>query len=308
MFIKSYSDIQQNLAEACKWAGVVQGRASDYQRHLELLHVENAKSREALLCTADLMDVLDVWDTWRVHENNFPGIMNRIRKVIEKGPILSEDENIEIADNRARNDLFVYLFAGKLIQAGVQVLSIDGIPGNNNQIICHGDIVCKFQNEEILIECKRPQKSKTITSCAREAKKQIQNSKKKGCIALDCSKAIRPTERLLDFSNDKTAHNTLLDQIEVEIVPKITSHLKQNVAGAFLMVSAPGMKKIEESTIFSPDGSPFKRYTPFRVSSMMVASNERAGENHPFVKWVYDRLRSSQGPFGFIERPKETNT
>ena len=73
------------------------------------------------------------------------------------------------------------------------------------------------------------------------------------------------------------------------------------------MISVPGMKTNEESTILTPHGSPFKRYTPFRVSSMVVASNERAGENHPFVKWVYDRLISSQGPFGFIERPKETN-
>ena len=73
------------------------------------------------------------------------------------------------------------------------------------------------------------------------------------------------------------------------------------------MVAVPGMKKIEESPILSPHGSPFKRYTPFRVSSMVVASNERPGEYHPFVKWVYDRLRSSQGPFGFIERTKQTN-
>ena len=121
MFIKSYSDIQQNLAEACKWAGVVQGRANDYQKHLEQLHVKNTKSRDALLCTTDLMDILDIYETWKVHANYFPGIRDRIREVIEKGPILPEDENIKVADNRARNDLFVYLFAGKIIQAGIGV-------------------------------------------------------------------------------------------------------------------------------------------------------------------------------------------
>lgn len=306
MFRKSYSDLQQNLAAACQWAGVDQGRAKDYQKYLEQLHAKYTKSREALLCTADLMDVLDVWDTWRVHEHNFPGIRGRIRKVFEKGPTLSEDENSKISDNQARNDLFVFFLAGKLIQAGVQVLSIDGISGNNNQIICHGDIICKFQNEEILIECKRPQKSTSIHSCAKKARIQIQKSGRKGCIALDCSKAIRPMGTLFDFSNDKEAHTTLLDKIEDDIVPKITSHLKQNVVGAFLMVSVPGVKN-EESTILSPNGNLFKQCTPFRVSSMVVASNERAGENHPFAKWVDDRLRSSQGPFGFIERPKETN-
>ena len=113
-------------------------------------------------------------------------------------------------------------------------------------------------------------------------------------MALDCSKAIRPTGTLFDFSNDDEALNTLLDQIEVDIVPKIKSYLKQNVLGAFLMASVPGMKKIEESTILSPNGTPFKQYTPFRVSTMLIASNERIGEKHPFMNWVYDRLKSSQ--------------
>jgi len=179
MFIKPYSDIQRNLADACKWAGVAQGRANDYQKHIKQLHVEHIKSREALLCTADLMDILDIYETWKVHDNNFPGIRERIRKVIENGPTLPEDENIEISDNRARNDLFVYLFAGKLIQAGVKVLSIDGISGKPNQNVCHADIVSEFENEEILIECKRPQKLTSINSCAREARKQIQKSEKK---------------------------------------------------------------------------------------------------------------------------------
>lgn len=306
MFRKSYFDLQQNLAEACQWAGVDQGRAKDYQKYLEQLHVERTKTREALLCTADLMDVLDVWDTWRVHEDNFLGIRDRIRKVFENGPILPEDEIIKNSGNRARNDLFVYLFAGKLIQAGVQVLSIDRIPANNNQIICNGDIVVQFQNEEFLIECKRPQRRASIHSCAKKAREQIQKSGRKGCIALDCSKAIRPIGTLFDFSNDKEAHTTLLDQMEIDIVPETISHLKENVVGAFLMVSVPGVKN-EESTILSQNGNLFKRYTPFRVSSMVVASNERAGESHPFAKWVYDRLCSSQGPFGFVECPKETN-
>ena len=252
------------------------------------------------------MDILDIYETWKVHANYFPGIRDRIREVIEKGPILPEDENIKVADNRARNDLFVYLFAGKIIQAGIGVLSIDGISKKPNQIICHGDIVSTFQNEEIFIECKRPQKLTTIDSCGRKAWTQIQKSGRKGCMALDCSKAIRPTGTLFDFSNDDEALNTLLDQIEVDIVPKIKSYLKQNVLGAFLMVSVPGMKKIEESTILSPNGTPFKQYTPFRVSTMLIASNERIGEKHPFMNWVYDRLKSSQGPFGFRERRKET--
>ncbi|MCA9452269.1 MAG: hypothetical protein KC584_06535 [Nitrospira sp.] len=307
MFIKSYSDIQQNLAEACKWAGIIQGRANDYQKHLEQLHVENSKSREALLCIADLMDILDIYETWKVNDNNFPGIRDRIREVIEKGPILPEEENIEIADNRARNDLFVYLFAGKLIQAGVQVLSIDGITGDNYRTISHGDIVSTFQNEEIAIECKRPQKPTTIDSCARKAWTQIQKSGRKGCMALDCSKAIHPPGTLLDFSNDDEARNTLLDQIEIDIVPKIKSHLNQNVFGAFLMVSVPGMKNFKESAILSSNGTPFKQYTPFRVSTMLVASNERIGEKHPFMKWVFNRLKSSQGPFGFLEQRRETN-
>jgi len=204
--------------------------------------------------------------------------------------------------------LFVYLFAGKLIQAGVQVLSIGGITGDNYRTISHGDIVSTFQNEEIVIECKRPQKLTSINSCAREARKQIQKSGKKGCMALDCSKTIRPTETCLDFSNDEKADNTLQNQIEVEIIPKIKSHLNQSVLGAFLMVSVPAMKKIKESTILSTNGTPCKQSIPFRVSTTRVVSNEITGESHPFVKWVYDRLQSSQEPFGFLGRQKETTT
>lgn len=288
--IVPYSVIQQNLSDTCKWAGVAQGRIRDYQRHLEQSRVENTHSRETLLSSADILDILDVWEFWKVHENNFPGIRNKIRKVIEKGPILPEDENIEISDNQARNDLFVYLFVARLIQVGVQVLSIDGITGDNYRTISHEDIVCRFQNEEIVLECKRPQKLTSINSCAREARKQIQKSEKKGCMALDCSKAIRPTGTVFDFSNEDKDLDTLLDQIEVDIVPKINSHLKQNVLGAFLVVSVPGMKKMEKSTILSQNGNPFNQYTPFRVYTMVSVSNER--EKPPFTKWIYDHLKS----------------
>lgn len=301
-----YSVIQQNLANACEWAGVVQGRVRDYQRHLEQSHVENTHSRETILSTADILDILDIWKFWKIHEKNFPGIRNKIRRVIEKGPILQEDENIEISDNRTRNDLFVYLFAGKLIQAGVKVLSIDGMAGGNYRTISHGDIVCTFQNEEIVIECKRPQKLTSINSCAREARIQIQKSGRKGCMALDCSKTIRPTETCLDFSNDENADNILQDQIEVDIVPKIKSHLKQSVLGAFLMVSAPAMKNIKESTILSIHGNPCKQSIPFRVYTTRVVSNETTGEGNHFIKWVHDQLQSSQESFGFLGRQKET--
>lgn len=302
-----YSVIQQSLSDACKWAGVAEGRIRDYQKHLEKSHVEKTHSRETLLSTTDILDILDVWEFWKVHENNFPGIRKKIRRVIENGPILPEDENIKISDNRARNDLFVYHFAGRLIQAGVEVLSIDGIAGGNYRSISHGDIVCTFQNEEIEIECKRPQKLTSINSCAREARKQIQRSGKKGCMALDCSKAIRPTGTVFDFSNDDKAGNTLLDQIEVDIVSKIKSHLKHNVLGAFLLLSTPAMKKIKESTILNTQGTPFNQYTPFSVSTVLITSNEGVGEKHPFMKWAFDQLQSPQEPFGFLKLRNETN-
>lgn len=302
-----YSVIQQSLADACKWAGVAKGRIRDYQRHLEQFNVENTHSRETLLSTTDILDILDVWEFWKVHENNFPGIRKKIRRVIENGPILPEDEIIENGDNRARNDLFVYHFAGKLIRAGIQVLSIDGIAQGNYPSISHGDIVCKFQNEEISIECKRPQKPATIGSCAWKAWRQIQESERKGCMALDCSKAIHPTGTLFDFSNDDMACKTLLDKIEVDIIPIIWPYLTENVLGAFLVVSVPGMKKIKESTILRPNGTPFNHYTPFKVSTMLTAIKDRIGENHHFMKWIKDQLQPSQGPFGFREQREETN-
>ncbi|MGE0473829.1 MAG: hypothetical protein AB7P17_09370 [Nitrospirales bacterium] len=218
------------------------------------------------------MDILDIYECWKIHERDFPGIKDKIRSVIEKGPILSEDENIVLNNNRPRNDLFVYLFAGRLIQAGIPILSIDGIPRNNESLLSEGDIIPKFQDEEILIECKRPQKLTSINSCTRDASKQIQKSERKGCIALDCSKALRPRERVLDFSNDENANNLLLDQIEAEVIPATKPHFRQNIIGAILLASVPGMKKMRESPILSSIGMPFKQYTPYRVSSILIAS------------------------------------
>ena len=303
MFIKSYSDIQNSLDEFCQWASITQGRVRDYHELLTQLHVNHARSREALLSTVDLMDILDIYECWKINETDFPGIRDKIRCVIERGPILSDDENTNLSNNRPRNDLFVYLFAGKLIQAGIHISSIDGIPRNREPLTSHGDIISKFQDEEILIECKRPQKLTSINSATREARKQIQRTERKGCIALDCSKALRPRERVLDFSNDENAHNSLLEQMEGEVIPVVRSHLRENILGAFLMASVPGMKNVAESPFLSQMGTPIKHYTPFRVSSILIASNEQLGEQNHYVKWVNERLKSCSGTFGFVERP-----
>lgn len=307
MILKSYSEIQSDLKDSLEWASLSKGRAQKYGELLEQLTVdiEKNKSRETLLCSADLMDILEIHESWKIHETEFPGLKNKIRESLEKGPMLPEDEDIIRSDNRARNDRFVYLFAGKLLRAGIQLISIDGIPQKNKQTTSHGDIVVEYNNEKIVIECKRPQKTKTIETCAKKGRTQINQSELIGCLAIDCSKVIRPPETLYEFKKDETAQNELLDHLENNMVPKIRSHLR-DIFGAFLMASVPAMKIVHESSILSLKGTPFRQYSPRTIKSLIIAQNSNEYPMHSFLRYVHDRLNTIGGNFGFLERPKNS--
>src|SRR5207249_4222031 len=75
----------------------------------------------------------------------------------QRYPVLREDENPGTSTNRARNNAFVYLMAGKLIRAGVRVVAVDGIPAQGISCYTDADINFEWSGSVVNIECKRPQ-------------------------------------------------------------------------------------------------------------------------------------------------------
>ncbi len=302
----SLKDLQKTIKEICKWSGSNKGRLIEYQKILDQFHPPKIPSNELLICVADIIDIVEVWEFWRENEDDFPGIKKKVCNVINEGPTIADDENPQISDNKTRNDLFVYLLAGKLITAGIEVISIDGIPNKSNTQMGHGDLIVRWETKEFIIECKRPQKETSIRSNAKGARIQIEKSGKQGLLALDCSKPLRPNESLLDFSDNQAAQNYLLDRMENEITPLVKSQFRQSVLGAFLMISVPGVKKVGQSTILNNKGIPLTEFKPFRVSTILFVSNELGGQRHPLVTLIYKCLQSARGNFGNIERTKKS--
>ena len=70
---------------------------------------------------------MDLFELWEHRATAFPGLAGNIRTVCSKGPLLREEENAAASSNRARNDAFGYLVAGRLLAAGVPVVAVDGI-------------------------------------------------------------------------------------------------------------------------------------------------------------------------------------
>src|SRR5215467_1613781 len=91
---------------------------------------------------------------------------------LSKGPILREQETPGSSE-RPRNDTFVYYLAGRLLAAGVEVTSVDGIAARHIGTASSADISVTVGTEYIDIECKRPRSIEAVTTRSDKAEKQI---------------------------------------------------------------------------------------------------------------------------------------
>jgi len=91
--------------------------------------------------------------------------------------LLREEENPAVSSNRARNDAFGYLVAGRLLAAGVPVVAVDGYPYSRCDLRIRSDVTFQWHGTLIDIECKRPQSYAALEARTKEAREQIQRPK-----------------------------------------------------------------------------------------------------------------------------------
>lgn len=191
----NYENHLQFLVRACSWAEISRGRAVRYIKLVREYFKDGKESREHILAYNESCVVTDIFEFWESHVSRFPGIKDKIKRCLKKGPILREDENPNVSTNSPRNDAFVFLLAGELMRANIKVIAVEGIVALETRCHKDADITFEWTESVIDIQCKRLQTEKSLEKRVREARKQLNSQSRQeqlGIIAIDCSVLIRP--------------------------------------------------------------------------------------------------------------------
>src|SRR5579885_1989355 len=119
------NELLAELTATCQWANISHGRAVQYASLIEHFFSGLGDSAEHVLACYEALDVVSVYHHWRDKVSTFPGLMRKLRRAINKGSLLEEQEKLDRA--QSRDDLFVYLLAGRLLAAGVNVIAIESL-------------------------------------------------------------------------------------------------------------------------------------------------------------------------------------
>ena len=271
-----YTDQVTRLAEACAWLGIDQGRAAEYGKLIREFFEDDARSTRHILAFGESCEVVDLFELWGPRAVEFPGLADRMRAVLGKGPLLREEENPSASTNRPRNDAFGYLVAGRLLAAGVPVVAVDGINGRDTSCSSEADVTFRWKATLFDIECKRPRSDMALGVRTAEARAQIERPSREGrhgVIAIDCSVLVRPAGTLLESGSGAEAEGLISRMLETSIAPKIESRLTNSLLGFLLFARVPAMIRIRRSPILSASGEPIHDFWPDSISTWLVVSN-----------------------------------
>jgi hypothetical protein len=277
-----YADYQSDLACACLWLGIEHGRAARYGKLLRQFHEENKRSAEHILAYAESCEIVDVFKLWQRRIVDFPGLDEKVRAALRKGPVLREDENPASSSNRARNDAFVYLLAGTLLEVGTPVRAVDGIPALHTTCQSEADFTLECEGSLIDVECKRPQSYNALEPRVREARKQItRRDGRHGVIAIDCSVLIRPPGQLLESDSAEAAESHVSLLLENDVYKRVVNSLTSSILGFILFARVPTMVRLVNS-----------EWHVHRecVSSWLVVSNSNYAGDPEFLQRVARQL------------------
>ncbi len=230
----------RHLDEACDWLNVEKGRAAQYKTLLEQYRDETDESEDSFMACFESFDLCDIYQLWRRNAEQFPGLKEKLKKIFEYGPLLVDHENVSKGGSvQSRNDAFAAIIAGRLLEAGLEVVQVEGCPREDIKICSTADCTFKQSRELVNVECKRVHSRKNWLDRANAGKKQIRKSGKKGIVALDCSVLIRPKDMVYSSDNTLDATKEFSHWLEESIYPKACQILSSNVFGLMLYVRVP---------------------------------------------------------------------
>ena len=290
-----YADHLPVLQKACDWMNVDMGRAVQYKELIRQFFEHDVRSPEHILAYNESCEIRDIYDLWKDRIKDFPGLEERIRRAFSKGPVTREGERPGRSTNRARNDAFVYLLAGKLMRAGINVMAVDGIVARD--IICHkdADITFDWEGSVIDVQCKRPQAQNALHKRMKEARRQLTKPIRRGrmgIIAIDCSSLIRPPNNILEVDSVELADQVVSERLEA-LIPEAIRHFDNKIAGAFLFARVPTETRIEKSPILSLNGKSFEYIRPDSVSILLLSDNPALPSSKSLFKAISERISES---------------
>jgi hypothetical protein len=100
------------------------------------MHVPRSTSSQSVKAAK----IVRLFELWEDRVSNFPGPAEKIKAVVAKGPVLREEENPATSSNRARDDAFSYLVAGRLLSAGVPLVAVEGTIARNETCESEADV------------------------------------------------------------------------------------------------------------------------------------------------------------------------
>ena len=283
------------LVAACNWLGITRGRAARYRKFIKEFFEDDACSAQHLLAIGESCEIVDLFELWEPHTSAFPGLVEKIKTVCNKGPLLREAENSTTSSNKARNDAFGYLVAGRLLVAGIPVVAVDGILRRDTTCESEADVTVQWHGTLLDIECKRPQSDAGLEACTKDARRQLQHPHRggrHGIIALDCSVLIRPAGTLLKSPSGETAERELSTKLKQSVAPKVESYLTSSMLGFLFFARVPAMMRVRRSPIVTPQGKPIYDFRPDSISTWLVFSNAQyAGPD--ILRSLADRLNDT---------------
>ena len=236
------TDYLHRLDEACEWLALEQGRVRGYVRLLREFDEGNARSDEHILSYYESYEIVELYELWHSKIDAFPGLYDKLREACGSGPVLREGENLSSSGNRARNDAFAFLMAGKFLAAGILVENVDKISAlPTNSAVPDADFSFSWEGASIDVECKRLQSQARLPRRAREARNQIERGGRCGIIAIDCSVLYRPSGTLLETDCSKRAAGDMSGWLQTNIEPKIRPGLTPAILGFILYSRVPAM-------------------------------------------------------------------
>lgn len=231
----------QKLKRACHWLDIGHGRTRDYVRLLEEFDSAPRRSDQHVLAYFESCEIVELLELWEHRIHQFAGLKAKLQIACGKGPILTDDENTSNSGNKPRNDLFVYLMAGKFLAAGISVESIDGICAHPGVKESTADLSCRWNALDMNVECKRVNSPTQLPRRAKDARNQIDRSGRFGIIAIDCSVLARPARTLLETGSPVQAQNQMFQWLENNVVPQLQWSLSPQILGFVFFARIPAM-------------------------------------------------------------------
>ena len=287
----------EKLKDGCEWCGIQRGRAIQHIRLFDEYDRLDSFSEEHFRASFESFELIELFELWNSRSSCFPGVRQRIADVYSKGPVLSDNENTRSSSNRSRNDAYCYVVAGRFLEAGINVVSVDGISRRGKDCESKSDLLIEIDGEFLSVECKRLQSENQLLRRAKKARDQLLVSGNQGIIALDCSALFRPKGTVFQNSLSRNAADVVSDWLEQYVEPKVRGSLSLEVLGFLLSCRIPAMTPIR---IVGQDGKPINRRDT--VTCWLGAGNPR-NSNYRLLAQIISKLHRRASSDSAVKQP-----